>query len=412
MAQSSNPPSQLSDKPRNACLPRLDGIQFSAMLQSARLAANSIANLYPDITVSTIDRAYGSQDGQIKLMHLSAYMYSYWHTAPTGPSVFDIAAQQLRGNLGQLFREQCAAWDTLRLNSSLSKCLYVIEEGEDGSLVADHTMTKFYRVLGMKTSPAAALIRRKAELPVATRFTALPFRGHLVYDGIIMGAQGDGLSPEKKRMLMERSRAAKAAGNVITGFHIEAARKESPVSDVVIEKMSTKQLKQFVLQRGGSVSTCVERSDLVSQALSLSEKPALAEAEDTKSSKHELSKEQKDQADRLKKLEKREGMVVFRRFGYTEESNSAHMVTLLDGSSFIGSFCSKNLVPSASEILDELLKTTEKSGKAFSMIAVDDKETANAVNLVTKEAGIYTGFYPPPSEEEQMFSTLMGHLVK
>lgn len=111
---------------------------------------------------------------------------------------------------------------------------------------------------------------------------------------------------------------------------------------------------------------------------------------------------------RLKAFRKVDGMLVFRRFGYTESTNGAHMVTIMKGALFVSCFMSEKLVPTAKEILDGLLDATEKNGVIPTMLAVDDKHTAEAVNVVTERAGVHTGFYPPPSVEEQAFNVLMN----
>lgn len=223
--------------------------------------------------MSNIDRESSVLNGRLKIIHICAIMYSYWDAAPNGPSVFQVAAQQLRDDLQPAFRQECAAWGTQRLNAPLGEALYIIEDAEAGSIVADHTMTKFYRVLGMKLSPATAMRNSGIPLPQPVRLTALPFRGLLEYDANISAAPGVSLSPKQKETLINRCRAAKEAGKVLTTFCTPPPPPaKSPVSVQSIHTMSTAQLKKFIKDNGGSVSECIDKSDLVSRALSFCDK--------------------------------------------------------------------------------------------------------------------------------------------
>ena len=363
---SQNPASRLSATPTGGCLPEVDGRLFFNLIQAARLAANSVSHAYPKIQeVNQLVFSYQSQEGQMVLAHLSALMYTYWDNSPSGPSVFELARDQLVQPFRQIFSDECSQWGKMRLNAPTEKIMYFIKDTQEGSIVADHTMTKFYKVLGLKRSPGATLTGSGVQLPASVRMTALPFRGVLVYDGIMGGIMPRKLSNSQARKLRSGYEAAQEKGEVITGFHVN--------------------------DDGTNAEKCLKAQRASS----------------------DLSEEEKKAIEDLKAVRKTDEMLVIRRFGYTEAENPNHAVVIMKGPMACASFMTDNLVPSAKEVLDELVKLAKSSGSLPKMVAVDDKNTANAVNHVTKHADIFTSLYPVPSvEESELINSVPGHALE
>lgn len=356
MPSTINPPSRLWAPPKNGCLHEKDGREFSALLQSGRLAANTISGHYPKLSthpglIFTVSSSYG---GQILLAHLSSLMYSYWDSAPSGPSAYHIAHTHLRPPLDKIAREETISWGTHRLNAPHNEFVYIIEDTDAGSIVANHTMTTFHLVLGMRTSPAAALVRAGISLPCKVRLTALPFRGALVYDGLLGGAGPVPVAAADRTRLLERYASARQNGQIVTGFLVDTTL---------------------------PAETDVKKTDRPLETLSDSEKSAV---------------------NAINSARKKDGMLVFRRFGYSEQENPRHIIVMIDGNVGRGTFMSQALVPRKDEILEEIVKLT-RSGRISRRIAVDDKLISEEVRVVTSHAGLEVGFYPPPCPEDLCF---------
>lgn len=213
-------------------------------------------------------------------------------------------------------------------------------------------MTLFHRVLGMRHSPVSALLGGNTPLPVKARLTALPFRGVLVYDGLISNIKP--VSPTEKRRLLERYAAARENGDIVTGL------------------------------RTGRNRFTDEGADAAPRPF------------------HSLTSSEKNAVRQIRKARREEGMLIFRRAAYTEEDNPGHMVVGLEDGRACSTFCSRRLVPSLEEILRQLIDIS-KSGRIPTSIAVDDRAVSEQLRVVIDHAGLYGGVYPPSCPEEIAF---------
>jgi hypothetical protein len=108
-------------------------------------------------------------------------------------------------------------------------------------------------------------------------------------------------------------------------------------------------------------------------------------------------------------------ITVFRRHGYTAEANPANIVTIMSGGPTIsGMFSTKNLVPTRDEIIGQVRKLAEEVTRNPSaaplnrMMACDDKLLAGSVDRMLRHAGMFCGYYPMASPEEQALLTAHG----
>jgi hypothetical protein len=233
----------------NVILHRSDGGEFSGVLECSRLAANHVADLYPGIeTPPNLDACRHSAHGQIKLAHLTCAAYSYWDFAPQGEGVLASTIAHVQPALGDIARRDCTAWGTHRL---VAQGVYVVDERDDGCVLANKEMTKFWRVVGIITPPGKALERAGLTLPVITSLTALPFRGVLAYDGLL----GMGHKPEQvtdaavKAKLRSMYEEALAAGTITLAIDVTGPPTCAGPGKFDMSAMSVPELKQFLQER-------------------------------------------------------------------------------------------------------------------------------------------------------------------
>lgn len=423
-----NPPVTLQGgPPRNAVLPSADGRQFSACLQCALLAANSITRQYPSLlSPDAMEAVRRTPAGQVVLSHLTALAYSYWDTAPAGPGVCTFAARHLVPPVDAVCRDECWMWGTTRLNSEVDERLTIVTETDAGSVVADPSGETFYLVCGLMSSPATAVKRAGVALPATVRLSALPFRGVLVYDGLISGGPPVPVTGEAKTKILAAYEAAKAAGALVTGMHPPAkpASAPPPVVDTAdLSAMSVSALKALLRSQGASPDGCVEKGDLVARAAALRASAAAEQAEkDTGGWKNpdgsfkQLCPESAlcpSEAAALATLRRaRKGsaqkVLIFRRVDASDAPAGAghNLVSLMDDAGGMRAlFSAAASVPTAAELLKQLAKAVARSGEAPSILAADDAAAAAGMDRVTRHAGIHTGLYPRASVEERALLT-------
>lgn len=424
-----NPPVTLEGgAPHNAVLPSTDGRLFSACLQCALLSANSITRQYPSLLApAAMDAVRRTPAGQVVLCHLTALAYSYWDTAPAGPGVCTLAARHLVPPVDAVCRDECWMWGTTRLTCEVDERLTIVAETDAGSVVADPAGETFYLVCGLMSSPAAAVKRAGVALPAAVRLSALPFRGVLVYDGLVGGGPPVPVTGEAKAKILAAYEAAKAAGALVTGMHPPAKAATAPPPEVDtadLASMSVAALKALLRSQGSSPEECVEKGDLVARAAALRASAAAQAAEDDTGGwknpdgtfkqlcpESALSPPEAAALATLRQARsgKANEMLIFRRVDATEAPSGAeghNLVSLIDGAGGMRAiFSTAATVPTAAELLAQLAKAVGRSGEAPSILAADDAAAAEGLDRVTRHAGIHTGLYPRASVEERALLT-------
>jgi len=98
-------------------------------------------------------------------------------------------------------------------------------------------------------------------------------------------------------------------------------------------------------------------------------------------------------------------MWVFRRHGYTQRTNPYFLVSVLAGAMPVLPFQKlPQLVPTVEDIVNLMGQALDAVGRKPQAIGVDAEEIVEATRSVLESTGVYVGYYPPPSEEEEAFS--------
>ena len=289
-----------------------------------------------------------------------------------------------------------------------------------------------YRVLGISTS-LGDLIRANGNGDqglVGSRLvlTLLPFMGSIVYDGTLRGAPPTYTSPALLAELSALAASAQADGKVITQL---PAVVDAPLlgKRVVIQGLQAKPELNGKRGIAGGFDDSKERYAVALEdgggsfklrAANLEEAPKKAWAEGGGSNEDDdeeeegegqrtepLTTPEETTQRRLARLRPIDDFWVFRRMGYTEEDNPAHMGMIMSGKSgmVVGTFQSKHLAPTASEYLTALDRATYGGGGGGreakpTQIAVDEQSAVRRLKRVLGPAGIQAGYYPPPTDEE------------
>lgn len=415
------------------------------------MSANVASNHYPKLLEdwSSLDRAYESMEGKLVLSHLTAVMYSYWDAAPSGPCVYHLTCSALRPPADAVCRDEAYGWGRLRVHAGNGDFMYIVDETDQGTIIADEMKNTFYRVYGLKKTPGQLLLGVGLTLPVQTRLTALPFRGVLVFDGMMGGAMPPetvtGLAADTLKKNYAR---AKKKGRIITGLHVDtparpAATTTTPtptpttptaptsMPTVVVttvarlRAMSAAELQAFVRARVGDRLSDFEndsaphsRGFWFKHACEVRKKVILDDRGsfdmNAPSAEYgELTKIQRKMVFRLARMRRVEGVIACRRIGYTERTNPGHVVTVIGPTGFHGVFNSEGLVPTVEEILKQLAKLGENADNCLPKIVnIDDIGLAKEVRRVAGRASIQVYYYPEPSvEETTLLSAIPATLI-
>lgn len=137
---------------------------------------------------------------------LTAKMWSYWHSAPAGPGVFDMLlgwcksqassnttirnrelgarTPKMTAALHVLASNELKAWPRMRVTGSF---VFVKEASDGAALLVECGTQTVYKVLGISTSLGDLLRANGQSLPQCIGLTLLPFMGVIAYDGTLRG---------------------------------------------------------------------------------------------------------------------------------------------------------------------------------------------------------------------------------
>ena len=198
--------------------------------------------------------------------------------------------------------------------------------------------------------------------------TLLNWDGRIVYDGLALGAP-----------LNAKSFAPTKRSKIISAY-IKAMDTNSLIKTLPLIEPENFKLKQ------STVSSKVEMDDL---KYSLRKELAFIKALKYSGNADELSKINKQW--------------IFRRHGYTEETNSEHLLTILGASEpglpIVFRFRCAAYTVSAAEIVCAMADGCRRKNFKPRLIAVDQIEVIPDVTALLQDVEVI--YYPPPSEEEQ-----------
>ncbi len=101
-----------------------------------------------------------------------------------------------------------------------------------------------------------------------------------------------------------------------------------------------------------------------------------------------------------------EHYLVFRRFGYTEEENPNHVITVLKGSAWVGTLIMDSIAPTIGEYIKLAENYCNDSAKKPAVIAVDYAPNVEMFKRLMRDVNIHVGYYPPPSDVETFLNDL------
>ncbi|OSX69409.1 hypothetical protein BU14_1545s0002 [Porphyra umbilicalis] len=421
-----NPPIRLiGGPPRNALLSDRDAMDFRSNMDTAVVVVNSMIGRYPLVfSIGALRVIRQTQDGLLVVPHLTAVAYSFWEVGPTGPGVGALTACHLVPPFDAVCRAESGAWGTTRLNAKPGEQMTVLKDTDRGSVVADAAGTTFYLVVGLRVSPATALTRAGFTLPFQTRLTALPFRGVLVYDGLVSGRPVPVRGAQAAR-LEAAYEAALAAGTVITGLipSASAPPPPPPVRTDDLHAMSVPQLKAHLTAMGVSASHSFDKVTLVTMVAAerLTAAARRADTGEGSANAEGSMRQPVDEADlspseaaavaRLRLFPRRnKTAVIFKQVALHSGDDVAHpaaphtVAVFFGGAAPLFSFSGAAPVPTTAELLEHLLDAVNRCRFVPELVSVDNRAAAAAVERVTRHAGVQTTYYPPPSVEERMLT--------
>lgn len=186
-----------------------DGRNLMLLLDMCRFLVNEITQQHPFKDINDASRLRCER--MDLTVDLTSKMWSYWHSAPAGPGVFEMllswCAMQIssttslrRRELGErnammtsalhlLAANELKAWPRQRISSAF---LFVKEASDGSALLVDLGIDlqpgkTVYKVKGISTSLGDLLRANGKSLPQCLGLTLLPFMGVVVYDGTLRG---------------------------------------------------------------------------------------------------------------------------------------------------------------------------------------------------------------------------------
>jgi hypothetical protein len=311
------------------------------------------------------------------MQRLNTGVYTYWLRTPRGP---EGAFEHLQGtaacnpHLGwepDIRRDVCH-WRSDRITGEF----IVLLDRPDGAVLCTPNLQTFYLVVGIAQSivsilqavypPYAAYdktIHSGKALGMRVHTTLLPWDGSIVYDGLLSPVEQ--VSDRKRRAAVAAYIRAVDSGKLIKAIQ-----------------------KTPVVLPGEAVVEALSSDAMVSLA-------RLAKAKGGGNKKE---------------------MWVLRRSGYTEETNPAHTVCIMNGpmpvlpEAFVPL---RQLVPTVNEyicLIERAVSSVTHCKPPF--VLVDEDTIVSALESALKETGIEVGYYPPPSEEEDRINEITNPLLR
>lgn len=297
---------------------------------------------------------------------LTGLVFTHWNKL--GASDADIVSE-LREfaevnpalGLGPLISQDVVFWHATRKRGT-----FVVLLGRpDGTVFISEAAKEVYLVQGIASSIHKKL-RADAEgvINVRVECTLLCWQGRIVYDGtmVVEGSQGapPPSDPSRRQRVLDMYHAAVAAGTVITTL--------AKVEERLPER----------LPATADVVTALRR-ELAVELLSLGRAPTLPA----------LKRDFPD-------------FWVFRRLGYTEAENPAHVLAVMGNEgSIVEMFTPMSaLVPTAKDIVGLMCRIVSRIKSKPGVVMVDAIEIVDVLTAVLAGTGVDVQYYPPPSQEE------------
>jgi hypothetical protein len=326
------------------------------------------------------------------LIKIKGAMFTYWNGFVSTPTkgCLQSLCQYVKQNADIQVEWENAIENDVKywLDSKVYGDFYVLFERRDGTIMIEKKTKKVYLVVGMaqsigelfkssklcwNTTPFQDLYFHGSLIGLIVNTTLINFDGKITYDGCVLGKSNSKATNFKR--LIKLYIAAADRGEIISSLP-KVIKNTTVIAKAVKESFSEvtkKILKQLVnipseLNMGiVSMLEPKERSEL----------KTLAMEEDS--------------------------YFVFRRHGYTEETNPEHLVTVMTSSqgALVAMIPTVNLIPSVEEYIYILSLgiSNYRSQKKPLLILIDALEQVDHFREVLLDHGIniMVEWYPPPS---------------
>ena len=193
--------------PGVGALTEADGRCLMMLLDMGRYLVNEITqeHKFSSLTDVSILR----QSRMDIVMDLTGKMWSYWHSAPAGPGVYEMMLdwckqqapsaksirkreigiaekKQMTTALHLLASRELKSWPRQRVTGYF---FFVKEAANGAAILIDENMTHVYSVLGISCSIGELLRSNGQSPPACLGLTLIPFMSSIVYDGTLKGKQ-------------------------------------------------------------------------------------------------------------------------------------------------------------------------------------------------------------------------------
>jgi hypothetical protein len=322
---------------------------------------------------------------------LNAGVYSYWEATSETPlkGLFHSLLDNYQPVWGNALMEDCRYWK----HSRVTGCFYVLIDRPDGTILISEDYSKVFLALGL-TKSIGELCNKSFSSKVGgwingVAYPETPFKFH----GPVLGKKvfGTLLNYENKIVsdyafhpmeIMTTGQVKKA----LTAY-LAAASESKIISRLEKNESKAARLEPKILSKE-ELAEYRNRFRLQLDFIASKPSPAGFDAKNGKSITGFP-------------------LLVYRRFGYTEEDNPEHMIFVLNGGAPVTNFYCKELAPSVDEYI-QLTDQILQSGYPKPAILLVDSETDLDIlqQLFREFVNMAVSFYPPPSTEERYFSDL------
>jgi len=458
-----------SSLPGDGTLGEKEGRLFHNMLDYGRvIAANQCSpelkdNHEGEIQKHTID-SWRSAAGWSKLLGVSANMYTYWET----PYVRGLASTSVSSLLLQFCKEQAlehSEWEACekavkssggckRWTERMTGDFVVYSNTPDGSILSPYddgsglpapfgdgtSPAVLLKVLGIADSIADLVKRQSGQLPAVLNLTILPWKGRLVYDGLVLS---DPESMAKMSSPLFGLKVAAIRRALSEGSPVVSGLPSLPSSGDACKECGLKESRtegdggcaKLVVCGGCKLArycgkdcqkanwkahkeACLEASGKKREGREVKKREAAREAArvaPTEAGRAIVAKlVEKKWAQKANKTTEEFGDLgsswVFRRCGYTAAENPMNGLCIMAGTEAIfrggkqgNWYTCAELGPTVDEYV-YILADGARQRRALPDIAmVDYLPAVEGLEEVLKGTGVKVHYYPPPSDEEQRY---------
>lgn len=384
------------------CIEEKYGRPLSAILDSVRFITATHLLMADGInTLQDIEALRRTPQGMARMNHFLAMGWSCWvdrgsFITPENKSVFELvqgwAQSQLpsylqRGDVTrnaddmQMLTVMKDAFDHKTAAKSwhvrIHGSFWIVGDDSEGTfLIPEQNMDIVYQCVGLRSNLYTMISGRFQDRPAMFTVTMIPFYGRLVYDGVVVPADGFAGMPA-----LADSRTATKLKN-----KVQEAKRQGRVIQRLRQLEVEGGSDEGIPSQGGAKRVNIENQP-----------PATAQ-------EASLVKRFKGIRDVLPQGHPG-GLWVFRRCGYTKQDNPDRRIIIMAQGYPVGAFQCARLEPTATEILQEAIKAAEQAGnKRPATLMVDDYVCFQRVKFLLAGGDLTpptaVEYYHPPTAEE------------